>query len=288
MKAHGDFRRLIFCLPLLLGLACLVSACATSVQAPYDAFVCFNASFNSCLAQAQSSRLKSFVSTAFPRLNSGPIIADPDAGKHEATKDNKYSCDYSSVSYSQKIKPDDLYGIVFVSPVILNEVGEQQILITQARDGCHRVVQAYDYEGDVLKLQDQLSTTQSSQSRLSAIIDAQRNSKDGVGGDADPKPVTGETPGTSERDALQAAQTSAVGLAETLREKYKDETVNITFAQRFEDAQRQIDAQLRELGRELFVLDRATVDQGNGNAVRGRYSDGSWVAKGTIVGTIFQ
>ena len=274
-------------------LSTLLTACsAYKVQAPYDAFVCFDSTFNHCYGTAQSGQLKTLYTTSFARLAATPggsvvppILIDPDALKEFASKDTKYHCQFGAIPYTQTLQPDQQAPAVFVSPVLLRQIGEQQLKLARIRTSCQRLLQAYDYQIDILVLQDKLSVAQKATALLSSEVEQARLLKDGFGS----RSLTqsegtqyGVNPGPL-RDELRAIRDNAVAIGEQLRNMYKTQIVDVDYKKQFDDENLAIELQLRELGRSLFILDRSTVQYQQHRLLPSGYVTGSWVKQGTIV-----
>lgn len=291
-----------FCmLVMFLGEGCSVN----KIQAPYDSFVCFDSSFNQCLARAQSGELESYLASlknhnsslaSLTDLNSSdPLVSDPDKDKTVPTRDllnyPKYSCNFGSIPYQSTLQRNQEASVVFVSPVLLSQIGDQMIRLNRLRTGCARLVQTYNYELDVLALQDELSIAEQGTGEYSTQIEAANNVKQGWLGailadaEADKYHVAH---GSSANEALGQARRHAIEYGRQLRDRFKDQTTSIDYRDRFTDANLAIELQERELGRSLFVQDRSAVAHPRGWE-RGRdYNSGSWVKQGTIVFSVWQ
>src|SRR5207245_870042 len=115
------------------------------IQAPYDSFVCYNSSYDHCLTEAQHAQLKTYLKGSFASLDrSGYKVEDPDANKPPitSTADNKNHCNMGTIPYTQTLDPKQLGSVVFVSPVLLSQIGEQLVKVEHAREACLRLVQA--------------------------------------------------------------------------------------------------------------------------------------------------
>lgn len=165
----------------------LLSGCATiKIQAPYDSFVCFNSTFNDCANSAQAGSLKTLPGPHRLLATGGYVFDDPDAGKLPSTTDKKYQCTFGITPYAQTLDPGKPSVAVFVSPVLLREIGEQQVRLTRARTACERLIQTYEYQQQVLALQDKLSMNQKAIAILSDEVESERLVKESVGS---PRPV---------------------------------------------------------------------------------------------------
>lgn len=284
---------LVVCLFLMTGCA------SNEIQAPYDSFVCFKSTFNHCLDGAQSGQLiklhtnlktaavnKPFGAAFKPfATGGGGIVTDPDAGKVVSTKDAKYQCQYGTIAYTQTLQPDLIAPAVFVSPILLRQIGEQQVKLGKIRTACARLVQAYDHQQDIQAAQDRLSTNQRAITMLSAETEFERLTKDAFGA----RPLTAAelvlygVTGGGVRDALRTSRENSVTVGEQLRAMYKTQVNDIEYKKQFEDAALSIDLQLRELARSLFLLDRSIAPASPQQLTRQGYEDGAWVKQGTVV-----
>ena len=280
-----------------IGLAVILSVALTScatienstkLQAPFDSFVCYNKSFGACLDQAQAGQLKAFHETTYRfqiRKTNAPGDPDPAAGKIIQSKDGKYKCDNGTVPYNPTLVSDVVAPAVFVSPVILRQIGEMQIKVARARTACERLIQAYEYQIDILVVQDQLARSQKAVALLTAELESDRSNKDGFGSRALTPDETSRfgVQASSVRDALRSSRSTSVDQGETLRAMFKTQTTDVEYKKQFADANLAIDLQLRELGRTLFILDRALAPDWAAGLKQTGYRDGSWVRQGTIV-----
>jgi hypothetical protein len=155
------------------------------------------------------------------------------------------------------------------------------------------LVASYDNQLEVLVLQDELSAAQKASSELSNITDTQRLSTASIGNRA----LTAEEANrfnlpntTNVRDAFNAVRTRVANAADVLRERSKVQVIDVEYQKSFADANLLMQTHLRELDRELFVLDRAMVRDSATPWRANGYVDGAWVEKGTVVlkGTVKQ
>ena len=276
---------------LLPGIVVLATGpfvgCATlKVQAPYDSFVCYNSTFTQCVERAQTGKLRALQHDTVVHLaQSNFIYQDPDAGKTVSTGDNKYQCAYGTVPYTQALDPTKQSPAVFVSPVLLREIAEQGLRLTRAREICARLVQGYGFQRQIVALQDELAKHQMGAAILGSEVEHDRNNHLEVGWrrttqtelDKFGHPI-GITIGEGERKSKDTATEAA----EKIRSAYKVQVFDIEQKQQFEDANLAIELHLRELARQLFILDRAFVV----SSVTYRpidYETGAWVKQGTVV-----
>ncbi|TCG08855.1 hypothetical protein BZM27_09395 [Paraburkholderia steynii] len=277
------------CSTLLMG-GCAVFGIEKDVQAPFDAFVCFDASFNDCVKTINVGDINSPISDdGTPIFDEKFIVQDKDSAKELTSSDGKYRCEYGKIRYIQKIDVTQRTLIVFVSPIVLNQIGESVLRLNRSRESCKRLIQTYEFQLDLLKLQDSQAFYQVQVQYLSAQIENEnlKAAKIGTG------PLSGSTnpqikqPGIDEATVLLQARKSVTGFAEQIRNRYKTQTLEVDFQKQFSDGQTLIDTQLREISRELFILDRSTRPLGPEIFhERDRYITGSYVMQGTVVSSM--
>jgi hypothetical protein len=278
-----------FAIDLLITSMSVVSACAigTKVQAPFDSFVCYDSSFARCAEAVQATQLNAFHRAAYPKFASTHFrFKDDQSGLQHKTSDGQYSCQYGAVPYKQKLNPSDAAAVVFISPVLMSQIGEQDLRLKRVRDACDRVIDAYEYQLQILGLQDQLSVNQDGVNYFSSKIEGDRNVKQQFGLDAltdQEADQYGATHGLKFYEALTNARRDAASKSDSIRALYKKQTLQVEYKKLFDNANLAIDLQLRELGRELFVLDRAIVKADRTYPPIDGYETGSWVQKGTVV-----
>jgi hypothetical protein len=270
------------------GLALIVSGCSSSnVQAPYDSFVCLRTSYNGCLAAAQSGNLKKYYeaaySPAFRAKMMGP--AHPE-GATEATSDGAYSCNYGKVPYSPSLNMSSTHAAVFVSPILLSQIEEQRLRVDQSRESCSRLLSAYNYQLQILVLQDKLAVQQEGIVKYSSEMEHERNVQATVGKNPDQNGYYLSRYSLADTDTISSdlliLRERQADKQEEIRNVSKKRTLEVDYGKMFSDAQLLIDGTLRELGRDNFLLDRSTFDSTLPYKPT-HYASGSWVEKGTVV-----
>ena len=69
----------------------------------------------------------------------------------------------------------------------------------------------------------------------------------------------------------------------SIRAAIKRHTENVEYKNQFADAQSAIDLQLREIARQLLLLDQSTLEISDASVLRKHYLEGAWVQKGSVV-----
>lgn len=295
---HLSRRHGVSLLFALVIATCSVGCAVNRVQAPFDSFVCYNSTFNECLGRAQSGRLRTLQMSAFRNLAVGSfaagsnsaVVEDPEAGQTLSSGDTKYQCSYGNIPYAQTLDPDRRAAAVFVSPVLLRQIGEQQLRLTRARTSCARLLQAYEFQVTIIARQDELAVAQKATAVLSSEVESERAAKDAVGArglNATEQAQFG-LGAIAVRDALKLSRENVVSIGETLRTMYRTQVLDVDFKRQFEDANLAIELQLRELARNLFVLDRSIAPDATRRLLPVGYADGAWVEQGTVVLTTKQ
>lgn len=274
---------------LVSASAVVAAGCATTttgkIQSPYDGFVCFDTSFNACLGKVQQGQVQQYTTKTFSTGRRQILaLGSPDDGKIPTTSDKKYECRYGTVPYQSALQRDQAASVVFVSPVLLRHIGEQQLRLDKIRSSCARIIETYESQLEVLRMQDQISLQQGAIALFSGEIEGARNAKEGYGGrkvTSDEKTTYG-VPDSTLAEALAYERAQLVKSGETLRSQLKKQAMDVDFKRQFEDANLSIELQLRDIARNLFILDRAVVQAQPGARPDG-YADGAWVRQGTIV-----
>lgn len=277
------------CSALLLG-GCAVFDIEKDVQAPFDGFVCFDTSFKDCVKTISVGDINSPVADdGTPIFDEKLIVQDKDSAKELTSSDGKYRCEFGKIRYVQRLDVTQRVDIVFVSPIVLNQIGESVLRLNRSRESCKRLIQAYEFQLDLLKLQDSQAFYQLQVQYLSAQIENENLKAANIG----KGPLSGSTnpqskqPGLDEATVLLQARKSVTGVAEQIRNRYKAQTLEVDFQKQFSDGQTLIDTQLREISRELFILDRSTNLLGTEiTRKRNRYITGSYVIQGTVVSSM--
>jgi hypothetical protein len=281
-----------FCLLVLLSscTGALAESEGFKLQAPFDSFVCYNSSFKQCLNRAQAGQLKTLSQASYKQKDGAPamfgvVAPDSDAGKVPPTKDGTKRCYYGTVPYTLTLKEDAISPAVFVSPVLLRQIGEMQIRISRARTACARLIQAYDHQAEISAVQEGLAKAQVAIGWLSSELESDRLRKEGYGG----RLVNAEerdkyhVPPSHLFEALQYSRTTnSIPRQEELRGLLKKQ-LDMDYENQFFDANLGIDLQLRELARMLFILDRSAAPDSMSALKNTGYGDGAWVKQGTVV-----
>jgi hypothetical protein len=219
------------------------------------------------------------------------IVQDDAKDIVRQTADKKYSCSYGKIPYEQQIKPDLALPAVFVSPVLLRQIGEDVLRVNQARLACDRLVENYDTQVKMLDGRDSLGKYQRGVGALSAFVEnarvSQQKEKSGklIGAEPlDPDEVTayGLSGPTNVADGLWTSRTNVIEEEDALRRMSRAQVTEVDYGLRFLDVQMAVDLQARALARTLFLLDRSVASADVAN-IRTDYKSGSWVQQGTVV-----
>ncbi len=279
------FKRLGVLLTVLTSLS--MTGCSTrNIQAPFDGFVCYSQSLDQCATNAQTKDLKKYYAQTFPQKRLLFNFEDKYAGQVKGTKDNgAEKCKLGTLSYKPTLNPDKTFDIVFVSPVLLSQLAEQEVRLERAREACMHLITAYNAHSDLFAKQNESARASIAITRLAAEAEVHRLAKDNQGErrlSAEEANFMNLPATTIMRDALQKMRERGADLNEEVRTLANKQTFSIEYDKLFKDANSLIDSQLRELGRQLFVLDRSVMSAPGPSKYVG-YSNGSWVQKGTIV-----
>jgi len=243
---------------LISTISILLPGCATKlVQSPYDSFVCFDSTFNECLNQAQDGQLRSLTDNVIRASNEQPnfTVSVDNSSQVIRTVDEKYSCDLGAIPYAQRLDPNKKSSIVFVSPVLLSEVSEQQMRLNQVRAGCQRLIDNYNFQREVFETQETLAKVQRGSSVLSARIEKERlgSGPYPVGGTPfGPEPEMGVPDQKTEREALHSTREQAIQANERMRVRMRERSFETDFRNQFDDANTAIQVHLRNLARTLL------------------------------------
>jgi len=269
---------------LLLSVPFMPGCVPRNIQAPFDGFVCYSQSFADCASNPRTKDLRRYYSQTFSKQQ---LVDDVNSfsAKDVKTDDGKYTCKMGSVPYEPKLNRSKVFDIVFVSPVLISQLGEQEVRLKRAREACTRTIKAYEFHRDLISVQDKAAKVNSATTKIAAEVEFNRLTSENIAvrplteGEAD---ALGLTRGTMLREALKLLRERGVDLNEEVRSKANIQTIEVEYEKLFDDANLLIEAQLRELGRQLFVLDRSVLSF-EGTAKNVGYDNGSWVQKGTIV-----
>ncbi len=192
----------------------------------------------------------------------------------------------------------------------MQEIAEQKERVDRTRTACGRLIDAYNFQLDMLELQDKLSVSQKATASLNAEMSIARMAHDGYGArtlstsevadlssiNIPPRiPVPGNpaagsvslappfTTSTSARDAIRLLQEITLTLSEESRIQYKKQVLEIDFKGRFDDANEAISLSLHELGRLMMTLDRSTPAIVADRSIKSDYVQLSWIRQGTVV-----
>lgn len=240
-------------------------------------------------------------STATPTLAAeleGVFFRDSDANATRTTQDKKYKCGYGEVPYAQKLDVKRTTDAVFVSPVLIRQIGEEVLRLQQVRLACDRLIEQYDTDVKLTAAQDLLMKFQRAVADLSAYAENARVARElrkgappkgaTLGDDTiDPEDATmygiEGTPSTA--DALLLSRSNVSNASESLRTIQKTQVLDVEYSVKFDQVQIAIDLQSRVVARMLFLLDRSVPDSDiyNSNTVDPKYLTGAWVKQGTVV-----
>lgn len=279
------------CCAALIALGGCASIPGTyEVQAPYDSYVCFNSSFSECLRSPQMRNANRFRETVYGKFFVGgtATVRDPDAGIVKSTSDGKYQCKNGRIPYAQSLAQAEPAPVVFVSPALLDQIGEQITRLKRIREGCLRTLAAYNFQLTVLAGQDQESAGQKAVQYLTAKVEYENIQPwSGVNVALSSSEIsqfglpTGQSWNVA--DALVSQRNSITATSDQLRKQTKAQAMNVDYKQQFEDAQLAIDVQLREIANELLSLDNALAHSPDREVAQRYYEDGTWVQKGSVV-----
>jgi hypothetical protein len=280
--------RVGFTLAGMLLAGCAVLA-GNRVQAPFDSYVCTNKTPLECASMLDPKKLTSglkFLKSS--KSHEKPFdFSDTDADKQVFSEDKKFHCDYGHAPYKQLLDVNLRASIVFFSPIALSQASESLFKVTRARETCQRLIAAYDNQLSILAVQDNQAAQQAWVQYLTAEIEGLSLLKNDLGKDFisdDALAAMHMPPGyhNSVRFALHDVRGWLTYETTKLRALYRDQTVNVEYGKQFVDAQTSIELQLREMGRNLFLLDQSSLTF-DGTIVARFYRDGAWVRQGTDV-----
>jgi hypothetical protein len=262
MPPSGFFRAgCCFVLPIVGGCASVPGT--YEIQAPYDSYVCSDTSFLKCLQSPQLGNANTFKTSVYNGVLDGDTVTvrDPGAGIIRTSSDGKYQCRNGKIPYAQTLAQAGRAPVVFVSPALLNQIGEQITRLHRIREGCVRTLNAYNFQLKILAAQDQQSAAQKAVQYLTAKVEYENiqpwNGVNVALTSAEialfglPQPPSGPNSWTV-ADALVAERNSITQLSEQLRIQTKAQTMGAEYKQQFDDAQLGIDVQLREIANELL------------------------------------
>ncbi len=209
------------------------------------------------------------------------------------TGDKKQSCKYVAIPYTQEIVPTRITSAVFVSPVLIRQLGEELIAVEQSRLACDRLVEAYDAQTLTFSEHEKLAEYQRGVSELTAWVERRRIGKEFCDAakkttfencDIDDDDVVsyGLEKKTNAADALDISRENVIDENDKLRALSIDQTLSQDFGLRFVDMQIAMDLRARAVARTLFLIDRSVVGTSL-DGVKADYADGAWVKQGTVV-----
>ena len=254
------------------------------VQAPFDSFVCYDVSLVECS--------KSITGTP-----DNFLFTDLNGGISKKTSDGKYGCDYRAILYKQTLSYNAPSAVSFYSPPLISQLNDGLRKLDRARESCNFLVETYNSQLMLLKLQDEQALSQLQIQYLTSRIEETGLSTIGGeeicpadGANLDQRCInvvdgnlTIVTDTNTVRGELRKQRDANTKLSEKIRNMLRDQTVNSDYKKQFTDAQFLIDAQVSELNRGLFVLDRAKPNIANGSVSDKVYDSGSWVQQGSHV-----
>ncbi|HEX7138577.1 MAG TPA: hypothetical protein VF219_12045 [Vicinamibacterales bacterium] len=262
------------------------------VEVPYDAYVCFRKTFAQCLQEPALASANTFRQNVYGSSFAGASVTfqDHNAGTVTASSDGKYQCKSGTVPFTQTLSQTNTAEVIFVSPPLLNQIGEQAIRLDRARAACSRIIDAYNVQLQNLTVQDQQAAAQKAVQYLSAKVENENISPNAtVNAVLTAAEITqfGLTPPASGSlkvaDALVSQRNSVTQLSDQLRNTIKDQTLNVDYKKQIDDAQSVIDSQLREVGRDLSLLDCGALQMPAVTVLHRYFVDGEWVQQGSVV-----
>jgi hypothetical protein len=276
-------------------------ASAKNIIAPYDAIVCFDSDFTSCLANTNAN-LSSLYDEMFEESDGKPIlhpglIAIP--GSNTTVTYNEktipkgtlsYQCRYGTL-YEPNLKVKSKRAAVYVSIPLFIILRNNLYKLQQAQEDCHNLIVTFNFEAEQIAAKKQLLSYDSAAEYLSNIVQWETYQKEAVGATAESaaqqaawKELTGTLPTTTENDALLAMRELGAPQRALIKD-VADDNMMMYYAAKFASAQREIYSYEREVEGDLYLFDVGTVDLGGRSLNAIMVPNGSWVTKGTVVGT---
>lgn len=260
----------------------------------------FDSDFTSCLTKTNAN-LNSLYDEMFEESDGKPLlhpglIAIPGVSPETSVTYNEktipggtlsYQCRYGKL-YEPNLKVKEKKAAVYISIPLFIILRNALYKLQQAQEDCHNLILTFNFEVMQFAAKKQLSFYDNVAEYLSNIIQWETYQKEAVGATvetAEQQAAWKVTGVSTENDALiKMRQLGAPQRA--LIKDVADDNLMMYYAAKFSSSQRAIFSYEREVEGDLYLLDLGTVDL-NGHSFNAiMIPDGSWVTKGTVVGTI--
>ncbi len=276
---------------------------ATNIIAPYDAIVCFDTDFSSCVGKSFGS-LFGLYQGMFED-NNGKLALhsqitqspgqNPETSNvyNEQAPPNKpifYQCHYVSGLSAPPLGLKDKKAIIYISVPIFIALHDNLYRLQQAQGSCHDLIVSFNFEIGQLTARKQLTVIDGAAEYLTNILQAEIYSKEGVGATilSAAQQAAWNVPGaqsaSTEADALLRMR-QLIPPQRELNKNAVDDNRMLFLAEKFADADRETDFYRREVELNLYLINVGITDLGN-RKLTTNVLDDSWVVKGTVVGTV--
>ena len=299
-------RSLLLTIPTLFVFAFSGSdAVAKNVTAPYDAGVCLGFSYSDCVTHL-GGYVRAQYNKLFDEKNGRPvlraediirIIPDPEktvnykkqtAGSNDSID---YQCAYKIDLYTPNMDAKKTRAAVFVSVPLLIQLQDHLKRLQRAEDRCHDLISSFNYDAGLSATQADLASNEGVVALLSANIQSEIYSKEGVGMlphisvaqiNAWGLVATAGVAMETDAKALYDAHKLSVVERNTIRVAAQDNLMFQIYGSKFADAQAEIEYYQTLLEEDLYLLDLGVFE---GTLKNPTVGNGDWVTKGNIIGT---
>jgi hypothetical protein len=287
----------------IIQIFALGDASAKDVIAPYDAIVCFDSDFSSCVGKSVGNLFQLYQdmfeeidgklslrsqNVTFP----GPKVEISNS-YYEQEPPNKpitYQCHYENGLSAPILGLKDKKAIIYISVPIFVSLHDDLYRLKQAQSGCHDLILSFNFEITQLAARQNLALFDGVAEYLSNILQAEVYAKGGVGATAlsaeqqQKWSMTGAQTVPTEVDALLKMRQASPPKREQIK-NVADDNKMLYLATKFGDAIREIDFYEREIELNIYLINLGVTNM-DGHNLKTNVLNGSWVTKGSIVGTV--
>ena len=277
-------------LPSIFGLS---YADAKNIIAPYDAIVCFDSDFASCVTKTNAN-LSSLYDEMFEDsdgkllLHPGLIAIPAPTPETTVTYNEKtipsgtlsYQCLYDKL-YEPNLKVYDKKAAAYISIPLFIILRNNLYKLQQAQEECHNLIITFNFEAGQFAAKKQLFFRDSVAEYLSNIIqwETYQTEKVGATKETDDQQAQWNLPAAqglaTENDDLLSMHELAAPQRALIRD-IADDNLMMYYATKFGSAQRGIYSYEREVEGDLYLLDVGVVDLGGRSLNETMVPNDSW------------
>ena len=207
--------------------------------------------------------------------------------KAPPNKPISYECRYANGLSLPPLSLKDKKPVIYISVPIFIALHDNLNRLREAQQECHDLITSFNFEIGQLAAKSQLTFYDGAAQYLSDILQSEVYSKGGIGNtalSANQTTAWNLQSGATESDALLRMRQLSPPQREAINNAADDNRM-LLFGEKLGNAVREIDFYEREVELDLYLIGIGTIDI-EGPNLKINVLGGSWVAKGTVIGTV--